>query len=74
MAFLTTILEWIAGQILAYLLGKATSAIEQKAADVERDKARGEVNDANVKAYEEANDRADRIRAATDLLNRTKRV
>ena len=73
MAFLESILMWLVGQVLNYFLGKATQAIQDHAADVARDKERGEINDANVKAYEEAKDRADSIKAATDLLNRVRR-
>lgn len=68
---MTGILEWLIGWLLNWLLGKATTAIEKKTIEIARDKERGETNDANVKAYEEANDRAARIKAAQDLLNRS---
>lgn len=64
---------WLVEQVLSYFLGKATKAIEDHAADVARDKARGEINDTNTKAYEDAVDRASSIKAATDLLNRVHR-
>lgn len=65
---------WIAGQILNYLLGKASDAIQTAAQQIADDKARGEINDANVKAYEDANDRASRIKSSLDLLNRVSRA
>lgn len=71
---MNAILTWLAGKILKYLLGLITTKIEEHAAQVVEDKRRGVVNDANVKAYEEAKDRAARIKAATDLLNRTSRT
>lgn len=66
------ILMWLAERILNYLLGRATDAVIEKAKEVERDKERGETNEANVKAYEEALDRQARRRAALDLLNRSR--
>lgn len=68
---ITTILEWIVGFILKYLLGKAEKAAGNAAADYARDKEREQINEKNVKAYEEAVDRAAKIRAATDLVNRS---
>lgn len=73
MGFLESILIWIAEKVLNYLLGRATDAVIEHEKEVARDKERGEINDANTKAYEEANDRAARIKAATDLLNRSRR-
>lgn len=64
---------WIAGKILNYLLGRAVDATKEKLQEIERDKERGETNEANVKAYEEAQDRESRRKAAIDLLNRNKR-
>jgi hypothetical protein len=71
MGFLEGILAWIAEKILAYLLGRAITEVNNKALEVKRDKARGETNAANVKAYEDAKDREARRRAAADLLNRS---
>lgn len=73
MGFLESILTWILGWILKYLADKTTAAVIDKLQDVERDKQREQVNEANVKAYDEAVARADRIRAATDLLNRVRK-
>lgn len=69
---MTGILEWIAGWILNWLLGKATTAVEKKVEEMARDKERGETNDKNVQSYEDAVSRADRIKAATQLLNRNR--
>lgn len=68
-----SILSWILEKILAFLLGKAVSAAEDKFQEIQTDKERGEVNDANTKAYEAAVDRKDRIDAALGLLNRERR-
>ncbi len=68
---LESILMWLVEKILSYFLGRATQAVIDHEADVARDKERGEINDANTKKYEDAVSRADRIKAATDLLNRT---
>ncbi len=73
MGFLTSILTWLAGKILNYLLGRAVDAAVAKAKDIEREQARGEINDANVKAYEEATTEKERLEASLSLLNRSKR-
>lgn len=70
---LESILAWIAEKILKYLLNLAAVKLEETAADLKQDQERKVTNDANIKAYNEANTRADRIKAATDLLNRTRR-
>lgn len=70
MVFLDSVLTWLAEKILNYLLGKAYNAAIDVAEDLKRDKERGETNDKNIKAYEEATARKDRITAALDLLNR----
>lgn len=67
---INAILEWIAGWILKYLADKAVAAAKQAAADVKRDQERQVINDQNVKRYEEATARQDRINAAQYLLNR----
>lgn len=71
MAFLDSILAWLAGWILNYLAGKATTAIEDAAQDIAIDKARGETNAKNIQAYDDAKTRADKINAALNLLNGT---
>lgn len=63
-------LEWMAGYVLSWLLNLLEKKIENAAADAATDKARGETNDKNVKAYEDAQSRKDRIAAALKLLNR----
>ena len=70
---LVSILEWLASWILNYLASLATTAIKDTVDDMKRDKERGEINDANVKAYEDAVSRKDRVEAALSLLNRLKR-
>lgn len=68
-----SILIWLAERILNYLLGRAVEAAQDKVKEIERDKERGEINEANVKAYEEAADRESRRREAVNLLNRSRR-
>lgn len=68
---MSTILTWIVNAILNWLLSKAVAAVSQYEAQVADDKKRGEINDANTKAYEDAVDRQARIDAALVLLNRT---
>lgn len=65
-----TILEWLAGWILKYLADKASAAVTQAAKDVKLDNERQVINDANVKRYEEATARKDRVDSALLLLNR----
>lgn len=64
------ILEWLAGWILKYLADKASAAVTQAAKDVKLDNERQVINDANVKRYEEATTRKDRVDSALLLLNR----
>lgn len=70
---MTFILEWLAGWLLNYLLGKAISETKIKLDQLQLDKERGQINDENVAAYNEAKTREERRRDALLLLNRTKR-
>lgn len=65
-----SILTWFLGWVLKYLADKATRAVIEANKEAVQAKERGETNDANVKAYEAANDRLSRIQAAERLLNR----
>lgn len=65
-----TILTWLATTALNWLLGIISKKVQEHEAQVELDKARQAVNDENVKKYENAKDRSDRISAALDILNR----
>lgn len=67
---MTAILEWALGWVLKYLADLAMKEVKDAATQLARDKAEGKINDANVKAYDEAQDRASRRKAALDLLNR----
>lgn len=62
-------LAWLVKLILEYLAGKAATAIQDHVTELERDKAAGIVDSKNIQAYEQARDRAERIKAATELLN-----
>ncbi len=68
---LSTFGSWLVEQILSYLLKLAVKSIETTVNQIEEDKKRGQVNEANQKAYEEAQDRASRIQAALNLLDRS---
>lgn len=63
-------MTWLLTFILDYLRKQATAAFYRAAEKKAEATKRGEINDENVKAYEEALTRKERIDAATDLLNR----
>ncbi len=63
------ILMWIVSRILETLFGKAQKAIEEAKKDKERETQREETDEENTEKYQKATDRAERIKAAQDLLN-----
>ncbi len=65
-------LQWVAGYILNWLLNLLKDEVLSYEAKVKLDKERGVINEGNIKSYEEAKARHDRIDAATDLLNGAK--
>lgn len=67
------ILLWLAEKTLFWFLGKALKEVKDKASEIAKEAEQGKINDTNLKAYEEAKDRLERIKAATDLLNGTDR-
>lgn len=69
MAFLTGILASLAEKLIMMLVNFIATSIKNHAEKVKRDEAEGKVNADNIKKYNEALSRADRIKAATDLLN-----
>lgn len=69
---LATILEFLAGKLLDWLLGLLKTQVQNTAQDMAKDKERGEINDANVKAYEAAKSRQEQVDAALAVLNRTR--
>lgn len=71
MGFLEGIAAWFMKKLLDYLLNRAIVEVNAKLAQMKLDQQRGEINEKNVKAYEEASDRRGKIDAALDLLNRT---
>jgi hypothetical protein len=68
---LSAFASWLLGLLLDWLLRRATAAVGDAVRQLEEDKKRNETNAANLAAYQEAKDRADRIRAAQNLLNGT---
>ncbi len=61
----------IATRIIEYLLGRAEAEVRVRLAQLELDRQRRQVNEENAKRYEEAKDRAERRKAAIDLINGT---
>lgn len=66
---MSTFLTWLLNAILTWLAAQAAKAAAERAAQLAEDRRRGQTNETNLKAYEEATDRAERIAAATALLN-----
>jgi hypothetical protein len=69
---MNAILTWLATTILDWLAKRLASEIGMANDKIELDRQRGETNAANVKAYDEAADRAKKILAAQLLLNGTR--
>lgn len=67
------LLDWLVAAALNWLKAWAIQAVIDKRAQMEKDKQQGITNEANTIAYEAAKDREERIRAATDLLNRNRK-
>ncbi len=68
---MTSVLTWLLNSVLNWLLARATKAVADVSKEMADAKEQGQINDENVKRYEAARDRAERIKAATDLLNGT---
>lgn len=60
-------------KILQWLLTMAGTAVVNKAKEMADESERGKINDENVKAYAEAQERKARVEKAIDMLNRLKR-
>lgn len=56
---------WLVGVILNWLFLRAKNHYEQSKTEKERE----QINNENLKKYEEAQARADKLKAALDLLN-----
>lgn len=65
-------LEWLLKVLLGFLKDWAVQEAKAKAAQIKKEKEQGITNEANVKKYRDAVAREERIRAATDLLNRNR--
>lgn len=70
MTFLGGVFAWILQKILDWLLSRAIAEVNERTAELVRDRERKEINEKNIKAYEESLSRMERINAAIDLLNR----
>lgn len=70
MVFLEGLLGWLIELAMKFLLAQSVAAVQAAANQIEKDKQEGIVNDANIKAYEAAQDRASRRLASVRLLNR----
>lgn len=71
MGFLESFLVALAMAVLKWAAAKAIAEAIKAQEDAELQKKRGELNNANRQKYQDANDRAKKIAAAIDLLNRT---
>lgn len=67
---MSAILKWLIGYLLDWLLTRLMKEVQKRVNQIKSDEERQVRDDANVKAYEEAVDRVDRVKAALDLLNR----
>jgi hypothetical protein len=63
------VMLWLLGKILEWLFGKAEQELKEVADKMALEKEREQVDEQNVIKYQEAKDRADRIKAASNLLN-----
>lgn len=66
---MSAVLTWLVTTILNWLAGFAAREIQRAHDKTELDKQRGEIDAANIKAHEDAKTRAEKIKAAQDLLN-----
>lgn len=66
------ILAWLLKVILDWAFARAKSEALELFERLEKEKERKEINEENIKRYEEAKSRAERIKAATALLNGVK--
>lgn len=67
---LTGILSWLGTKVLEWLLRLVEQSVREHLIDLAEAKRRGETNEANVKAYEAAKVRREKVQAALDMLNR----
>lgn len=65
-------LNWIITLLLNAILTRLIRAASSLEQDAVKKIKEGKTDDANVKAYNEAKDRAEKVKAALDLLNGTK--
>lgn len=70
MALLESILAWILQTILAFMMKKAIGSVQDISEQNKKDEELGKINEENIKKYEEAKSRVERISAAVSLLNR----
>lgn len=69
---INAILSWIASLILKFLYGQAVKEAKKAVKKSVREKELKEVKEENLKKYHGAKERAERIKAAESLLNRTR--
>lgn len=66
---MSAFLTWIVNIILNWLAELVTREIQQAHDKVVLDQQRGKIDTANIKAHEEAQTRAEKIKTAQDLIN-----
>lgn len=66
---MNAILAWLVKAILDWLLNRTVKEGAALIAKAKLDAERGHIDDANLKKYDEASSRAERVKAALALLN-----
>lgn len=69
---LDKILMWVAQAVLNWMAAKAQTEVTKLYKDAQDEKEFEETNKTNVEKYNAAKDRFEKVKAAQDLLNRTK--
>jgi len=71
MAFLNTIILSLGQMLLEWAFKKFKKEASAKAAQIKKEKEQGITNAENTIKYEQAVDRAEKVKASLDILNRT---
>ena len=67
---ISSLIQWVATAALNWLAKVIARSVQRYREQLELDRSRGQINEENVKKYEEALTRQERIDAALGLLNR----
>lgn len=66
---ISSLVQWVATAALNWLAKVIAKSVQRYREQLELDRSRGQINEENVKKYEEALTRQERIDAALGLLN-----